>query len=412
MNKVPLAEALTLARMVQHPKALTFKSTAPRQSDISLIVHGQGVLIFNASAVATLTLYQAGNPNMIRVEFTEAAIRGEEIPSGQPLIDTTNNKGLHPGAQAWLSIDAQNGRISAGVGEARVENTLYRYQLTKAALEPLTHLLLSDSITPLRLLRDPITHQVPLIIRPTDTLTMNDIAGGKIVAKSHLSTVAQKLFNSVSGTNFVLDDPSFPDFSKAVEYSIANPHGWCNKRLAEKSREFDKDHPNLLETYLRITIGENNGESPGIPYVMEIWPPQHFSPVHNHGGANAIIRVLHGKINVSLYSHLAADVTPFAVADFAENDITWLSPTLNQVHKLENIGTQTCITIQCYLYDEGDNDHYDYFDYLDSEGRVQQYEPDSDMDFVEFKARMKQEWDSRPAAAAAKPWYKKMLCRA
>ena len=396
---------------IQHPKALTFKSTAARQSDISLIVHGQGVLIFNvASAPATLTIYQGGNSNMIKVDFTENSIRGQEIPSGAPLIDTTNNKGLHPGAPAWLSIDAQNGRISAGIGEARIENTLYRYNIPKATLEPFTHILLSDSITPLRLLRDPITRQVPLVIRPTDDLTMNDIASGQIVAKSHLSTVAQKLFNSVSGHQFTLNDPSFPEFSQAIEYSITNPNGWCYKRLAEKSREFDKDHPNLLETYLRITIGENNGESPGIPYVMEIWPPQHFSPVHNHGGANAIIRVLNGKINVSLYSHLAADVKPFAVADFAENDITWLSPTLNQVHKLQNLGTQTCITIQCYLYDDGDNDHYDYFDYLDGEGRVQQYEPDSDMDFMTFKARMKQEWDARPQTKKA--WYNKLLCRA
>ena len=151
------------------------------------------------------------------------------------------------------------------------------------------------------------------------------------------------VYDCISGKNFVLNDADFPEFSQAIEYSIANPNGWCYKRLQEKSREFDKDHPNELETYLRITVGENNGESPGIPYVMEIWPPSHYSPVHNHGSANAIIRILHGSINVSLYPYLGANVEPFGVINFKKDDITWLSNSLNQVHKLTNINKETML---------------------------------------------------------------------
>jgi hypothetical protein len=40
-------------------------------------------------------------------------------------------------------------------------------------------------------------------------------------------------------------------------------------------------------------------------------------------------------------------------------------------------------------------DYYDYFDYLDNKGKKQNYEPDSDMDFILFKETMKQEWESR-----------------
>jgi hypothetical protein len=50
------------------------------------------------------------------------------------------------------------------------------------------------------------------------------------------------------------------------------------------------------------------------------------------------------------------------------------------------------------MYDEKDDAHYDYFDYLDNEGVVQQYEPDSDMDFVEFKEVIREEWEER------RPW--------
>ena len=382
---------------VRHPKALTFRE--PTQ-DANLIVHGQGVVVFMPTAdQATLTFGQ------IQVQFTAIAITGLQLPD-LPLLDPKNTRGLTQNVQHWVSLDAQNRRLLGGYGEARQENVLYSYSFTaKAPLESLTTVHL-EGCRPLRLLRDPITRTVPLIIRPTDTLTMDDVAGGKVVAKSHLAPVAHKLFDCVSGANFVLDGPDFPDFSRAIAKSIADINGWCYKRLLEKSSEFGKSNPN--ETYLRITIGENSGESPGIPYVMEIWPSQHYSPVHNHGSANAIIRVLSGTINVSLFPHLGSGVQPCAIADFVKDDITWLSPTLNQVHQLKNNDVEPCITIQCYLYDEKDRDHYDYFDYLDSEGRVQQYEPDSDMDFVAFKAQMRQEWSgARPKSTG----FRRLLCR-
>jgi len=387
--------------MVQ-PKAVTFKTP---QDDIELIVHGQGVAQYYATEENSLTFYDPANVGGIQVCFANSQVEVRHLPSGQLLTDPKNTKGLILGATYWFSLDAQNQRLQAGLGEARMETAIYTFQLAhtdKEFLESLTHVQARNA-TVFRLICDPITRRVPLIIRPTDDLSMDDIAGGMIVAKSHLTPTGQKLFNCVSGRHFLLNAPTFPDFSKAIERSIADPNGWCYKRLKEKSREFDKDHPNEKETYLRITIGENNGESPGIPYVMEIWPPGHFSPIHNHGASHAIIRVLHGEINVSLYPYLGAFVEPFAVTNFKKDDITWLSPNLNQVHKLENKKTETCVTIQCYLYGDDDKAHYDYFDYLDGQGRKQQYEPDSDMDFVDFKALMKQEWMAFAKTEAEKP---------
>ena len=74
----------------------------------------------------------------------------------------------------------------------------------------------------------------------------------------------------------------------------------------------------------------------------------------------------------------------------------WISPTLNQTHQLKNMGTAACITIQCYMYDGKDDKHYDYFDYLDENGVTRQYEPDSDMEFLEFRQLMLEEWTMRP----------------
>jgi hypothetical protein len=346
----------------------------------------------------------------LKVEFTPTSVYVINLNTSEVFKDPTNKKGLSSlsGAYYWFSLDSQNQRFYAGIGEARVETILYRYQFsllegTKQSLESLTTIEIpesSGSIVPLRLLRDPVTVSIPLLVKNTNELTMNDIAKGAYIPSSNLSTMGQQLYTCVSGKRFILDDADFREFSKAIEYSIATPGQWCNTKLKEKANEFNKDQPNIKETYLRITLGQNNGESPGIPYVMEIWPVGHYSPVHSHASANAIIRVLHGSIHVKLFPFLcdsSTGVPEFGTADFKKEDITWINENLNQVHQLVNLetNTETCITIQCYMYDQNDMLHYDYFDYLDASGNKQQYEPDSDMDFIDFKNLMKQEWMQR-----------------
>jgi hypothetical protein len=49
------------------------------------------------------------------------------------------------------------------------------------------------------------------------------------------------------------------------------------------------------------------------------------------------------------------------------------------------------------MYDFENINHYDYFDYLDDSGKIEQYEPDSDMDFVKFKKLMRKEWLEKKA---------------
>jgi len=395
--------------MSSAPKSLLFKKTTP---SVNLIIKGQGVLLFEStSAKAVLTLRNKDKTDGLIVTFTERQVVTQKISNKDKFIDPNNLKGTinKSGAYYWFSLDSQNQLLQAGIGEARIETLTYTYQFpladksasaNKAFLESLVTIDLGSEIKPIRLLRDPVTNSVPLRIKDTNELTMDDIAGGLVLPNTNLSSTAQKLYNCVSGDKFVLDTPDFPDFTKAIEYSIITPGLWCNKTLKSKEGEFGKSSdPN--ETYLRITLGQNNGESPGIPYVMEIWPVGHYSPIHNHGGASAVIRVLNGSINVSLYPFLCDDkegMPPFGKADFTKDDVTWISPALNQVHQLLNFpkNKDTCITIQCYMYEEEDDQHYDYFDFIDTDGSKKQFEPDSDSEFLKFKEIIKQEWANRP----------------
>jgi len=388
----------------QKPRCLTVGKPLDK---VQLPVKGQGVLVFDASTWGMLTFCDASGTPGLKVQFTEKNVLVNLLPSFEPLVDPTNTKGIvkQKGAYYWFSLDAQNQRLTAGIGEARKETAIYSYQWSwtherKLFFESLTSVAL-ENVHVRHILRDPITRSVPLYVKATEELTMESIASSTHLPKANLSIVAQKLYDCIAGKQFTLNSPDFPQFSQAIEHSIRTPGKWCYERLKQKATEFDKDKPDEKETYLRITLGENNGESPGIPYVMEIWPSGHYSPIHSHAGASAIIRVLHGAINVSLFPFLSGDeLEPFGKADFKQGDITWISPSLNQIHQLKNTGTSTCITIQCYMYKQNNISHYDYFDYLDADGKTQQYEPDSDMDFLEFKKLMKKEWmeiDTQPA---------------
>ncbi len=386
---------------------------------IPLVVKGQCTFIFKCFDITEpciIYLHDSSKKKGLKAVIGLENIKVYNMNTNEEYVDVNNDTGLiHPnGAYYWLSLDTQNYNIRAGIGEPRLETIVYNHKFNyknKAFLESITHISKKiDSIKLIRILKDPVTVKIPLIVKNMDELTMNDIASGKYLPKANLSIMCQKLYDCIAGKKFVLDDKDFPDFSKAIEHSIATPGLWCNTTLQNKSTEFNKDKPNLLETYLRITLGQNNGESPGVPYVMEIWPVGHYSPIHNHAGANAIIRVLHGSIHVKLFPFLCADkdaLLPFGEVDFNKDDITWISPTLNQTHQLVNLADstidteksekqkETCITIQCYMYDDNNKLHYDYFDYIDENGNKQQYEPDSDMDFVEFKELMRKEWLDR-----------------
>jgi hypothetical protein len=374
-------------------------------NNLALIIKGQGVVIFKAlddftsDTSTSISFYNKDKSVEISVLLKVGKLvllRNGEVLSEQKDTGLTT----HARAFYWISLDAQKQFLRFGVGESRLETETFVYTFpsdhdTKTLLESLTNFSYDDKqISLLRLLRDPILDDVPLKVKNTDELTMDMIAEGAFMPKANLSTIAQKLYDNIAGKCFTLNTPDFPDFAEAIEYSIATPGCWCYEKLKEKAGEFGDKDPKKV--YLRITLGQNGGESPGIPYVMEIWPAGCYSPIHNHAGANAVIRVLHGQIDVKLFPYLGTEKS-FGSEVFSAGDITWISPTLNQFHKLQNPNDAgpTCITIQCYMYDENDLGHYDYFDYLNDDDDIQQFEPNSDLDFVAFKATVREEWPKK-----------------
>ena len=407
--------------------SIYYFSNTKVENNIQFTINGQGCIVYNfvndpIKKGYSIILTSKDKRNKMEVKFAKDKI----ILIVNGVVFTKQEiTGILPdkGAYYWLSLDTQNLCLRFGIGEPRPETQEF-YFLFEAGkdksfkidvLATLSNIEFSlASFKNLNLLRDPIIGSVPLKVKNTNDLTPYDIAANTVLPKANLTAMGQKLYSNISGENFVLNSPDFPNFSEAIEYSIATPGCWAHNKLQEKSNEFGV--PNPREVYLRITLGKNGGESPGIPYVMEIWPANCYSPIHNHANANAIIRVLHGQIKVFLYPFLSEikkinndpllTINPddaygnksFASKVFSEGDITWISAVQNQTHQLynSNIEGPTCITIQCYMYDESDRNHYAFFDYkVEDSDKIDKFDPDSDMDFLSFKETIKKEWLSK-----------------
>lgn len=386
---------------------------------IRLPVTGQGTIGFAIARKAPFSVRVRdaswGEPGLRwDVDFVGASLLAHvdrvwhRLPTAvNPNVEEGLLFGLDPdrGCDYWFSFDHHNRLVRYGKGEMRLGCMILEYRLPAptTADDPYAWLKNARQVEvtaeihgTVDIWRDPVTVEVPMNVVPHDRMTMDDMAAGKITVPANLTPTCQQLYDNVAGERFLLDTPDFPQFAEAIKHSISDPNGWCFKTLAKKADEFGTPDPHA--TYLRITLGQNQGDSPGIPFVLEIWPAGNYSPIHNHGAAEAVIKVLHGEIHVELYRMLSAyHQAPFATAVFARDDVTWISATLNQVHKLINHhADEPCITIQCYLYAATNETHWPYFDYL-AKHDIAHFTPDSDADYVSFKETMRTEWAARIA---------------
>jgi hypothetical protein len=412
------------ARILMAPPA---PGTEPECREARLPVHGQGTIAF---AIARRARFEV---TVKADEWAEPGFRWEVDFGGASLSEHKNGKwyvvdsvggvesrcgpawmpdiGIDPdpACRYWFSIDCHNRLLRYGKGEMRLETLLLEHKLppapTDGAPDPYRWLCAVGSVGigaetkgDVEIWRDPVTYETPMRVVSADAITMDDVARetNRVTVPANLTAACQTLYANVAGKAFELDTPDFPQFSEAIAYSINTPGLWCHTKLKEKASEFGKTDEKA--TYLRITLGGNQGDSPGIPFVMEIWPHLHYSPIHDHGGADAVIKVLSGRINVRLYPMLSCEhEVPFGTAAFGPGEVTWISQRLNQVHKLENLDEAPCITIQCYQYGATNDVHWPYFDYLQTYD-VAFFTPNSDMAFPAFKALMKKEWEEKPKA--------------
>ncbi|MCJ1366397.1 hypothetical protein MMC16_005525 [Acarospora aff. strigata] len=327
----------------------------------------------------------------------------------------------------WLSIDKCNGILRYGKHYTNVAHTLLLAKLKKkgkdeksgddgvmvwinpkknAWLEGLrtVEVIQDNGESPKKTKINPepvVLDRSPFVISD-QRISLQQLESNQYTVPANLPTACQILYQNVAGPNIVLNSKEFPDFADAIQRSVSTKGLWGYKKLRAKAHAFGKEEFN--STYLRITIGTNLGNSPGVPYVLEIWPYGHYSPIHDHGKACAIIKVLCGDIRATYYDTLESAAGPQRLAPpikLREGDITWLGDENYQIHKLENmsLARRVCCTIQSYMYPEEDKEHYESFNYVTDEHKESEpFTPNSDATFTEFYTEMQREWQLYRAA--------------
>ncbi|CAD6890616.1 unnamed protein product [Tilletia laevis] len=413
---------------IQHVKRHGLLSDGPSPvsegpSDAIFAVKGQGTVSVKPTPIdttqLTIILSSSTNPHAgfvgLSVNSTRAVLWVQAANTMDQRVLSTSSEAAYvldapeKNQPYWLSFDAQNKRFRYGKGEMMRVNMLVESSWSKGdpsaeLYKSLDHVVVhGTNDSALVCLRTAVNvDPAPHLCRPED-VSLQMIAENTHTVASDLPFACFQLYNNVAGPGMKLDTADFPDFSRAIQHSILTKGALCYEKLQEKDKIFG---------YLRVTLDANAGESPGSPYVCEIWPFGNGSPIHDHGQACAVIKVLHGNINVSWYSGLAVGINePWATANVEKDEVTFLTPSNYQIHRLHNdkevhdassgnVVQDFAATIQCYRYLPTDDVHYEYFDYINDKGETKEhFEPDSDWDFLTFKNLIRAEWGKVPRGA-------------
>lgn len=390
-------------------------------TDYVFPVAGQGTISFTFRAERPFRIVlnarreaSDGARDVLVLEVTDrraAFLRANTDDRRDLLDETTEPKALlNPGKEElayWFSLDTNNRVLKYGKGEMLNRLVLFSYKFPPKPAPPevdpfafiaaLKYVALSDVPPSLvaahAMLPVAVTLDPPPQIIASDQITLEDIAGNLFSVAADLPQACQALYANVAGPGVTLRPGDFPDFPEAINHSINTKGCLCFEELANKPKEFG---------YLRITMDPNMGDSPGSPFVLEIWPAGHGSPIHDHGDACAVIKVLEGTIRVKWFPGLSPDIeTPYGQVDLTEGDVTFLTPRAYQIHQLFNPATDNRMTatIQCYRYADDDTVHYEFFDYVEG-GVIKHFTPDSDWEYLQFKALIHAEWTAHKASPA------------
>ncbi|KAF3906734.1 hypothetical protein AA313_de0202059 [Arthrobotrys entomopaga] len=321
-------------------------------------------------------------------------------PESNPYVPKAAPK---DGTVYWLSVDRSNGMLRYGK-----HYTCKALTLMEVSFDPQPDLWL-DKLGPVeiddgsmssqvKISRLPVIVDLPPTVVTSEEVSLHDLSLSRVTTWANLPEACQKLYHNVAGKKVALESSNFEKLADAIHQSVTTEGYWGHSKLRSKCKNPD-DPEEFQYKYLRITIGSHTGNSPGIPYVIEVWPPKHKSPIHDHGDACAVIRVLSGAIQCTWYDAVISKTEPTVLCTpvlLQKGEITWLGDSQYQVHALENTQKQTCVTLQCYAFTDDNNLHVEKFFFIDATSKDKApFTPNSDCTFEDFYTYMKWEWENK-----------------
>ncbi|PNP38713.1 hypothetical protein TGAMA5MH_09439 [Trichoderma gamsii] len=136
--------------------------------------------------------------------------------------------------------------------------------------------------------------------------------------------------------------------------------------------------------YTRNLVDEGNGKS---NLLVLVWSPGKGSPIHDHGNAHCLMKILRGDLTETRYAFPNDDepegqMTVISEKTYRENQVTYMADDLG-LHRVSNRGSDFAVSLHlytppnvakkgCHIFDEktGRRSHVPGCTYFSSYGRV------------------------------------------
>ncbi|PON22390.1 cysteine dioxygenase [Trichoderma gamsii] len=136
--------------------------------------------------------------------------------------------------------------------------------------------------------------------------------------------------------------------------------------------------------YTRNLVDEGNGKS---NLLVLVWSPGKGSPIHDHGNAHCLMKILRGDLTETRYAFPNDDepegqMTVISEKTYRENQVTYMADDLG-LHRVSNRGSDFAVSLHlytppnvakkgCHIFDEktGRRSHVPGCTYFSAYGRV------------------------------------------
>jgi len=344
-----------------------------------MLLAGQGLIIFNLSRSDLISQNQV---YIFLMDSQASPVFGVQIrPVDVCVLPVAlANMCQQPNTSdilVWLSVDKKNRHLKIGFGYPDPLNIILDWvdpdPGTSAELGAVTMFNISE------------------VVVANGLMTLDNLSNNSVLEYHSLPDTSRKLFGSMAGPNIMI---AKKDVDR-INLSINTPGKILYNKIRQKINNTFGGDVNMV--YIRVTIGPDQGNSPGSPYVMEIWPPGKYSPIHDHADTAAVIKILWGEITSRYFNPLSSihygEPLPYTISIYQQGQAIYLLPFFRQTHQLYNHRSDTaCITIQAYEFLADDYVHYETFDYyLPNDPNLHQFLPTSDFEYANLMQALRKE---------------------
>ncbi|KAI0872209.1 RmlC-like cupin domain-containing protein [Hypoxylon argillaceum] len=133
------------------------------------------------------------------------------------------------------------------------------------------------------------------------------------------------------------EDVEVEDLTHLMERYVSNAEGWTPYALSNDNMP-----------YTRNLVDEGNGKA---NLLVLVWTPGKSSPIHDHGNAHCLMKILHGNLTETRYDFPDGDKEKTMEIKservHKENAVAYMADELG-LHRMSNHGSDYAVSLHLY----------------------------------------------------------------